>query len=426
MSGTDRDRDGIVMSRRGLLKCAAWSGAGVVWVMQGGVPKALDLIGGAQAAVPAKGLSFVQISDSHIGFSKEPNPAPQATLQSAIEQIRALQTNPSFVVHTGDVTHLSKPQEFDDAARIIEGVGRTVHYVPGEHDVIGDDGAAFFAKFNGRSDRRWHSFDYDGTHFVALVNVLNLQAGGLGRLGREQLEWLERDLKGRTASTPIVVLAHMPLWALYPQWGWGTDDAAAALGHLKRFGSVTVLNGHIHQVMQKVEGHVQFHTARSTAFPQPAPGTAAAPGPMRVPAETLRSMLGLSSVTHHPHMRDLAITESALKEGDAAAVATAAVVAPAALKTASAAQTISISNFTFAPAAITVRAGQQLTWMNEDDAPHTVLGSDPGSPLKSAALDTGDKYSVTLTRPGAYQYFCSLHPHMTGTVTVSRGIPATR
>jgi plastocyanin len=302
------------------------------------------------------------------------------------------------VVHTGDVTHLSKAPEFDDAARIIEGVGRTVHYVPGEHDVIGDDGAAFFAQFNGRADRRWHSFDYEGTHFVALVNVLDLQAGGLGRLGAEQLEWLERDLKGRTASTPVVVLAHMPLWALYPQWGWGTDDAAQALGYLKRFGSVTVLNGHVHQVMQKVEGNVQFHTARSTAFPQPAPGTAAGPGPMRVPADTVRSMLGVSSVVLRPHTRELAISETVLGAE---------------------AQTVSISNFTFAPTAMTVRAGQQVTWLNDDDAPHTVVGTDPGSPLKSPALDTGDKYSVTLTRPGTYRYFCSLHPHMTGSINVT-------
>jgi Icc protein len=420
MTGTDRDRNDAPLSRRSLLKCAAWSGAGVLWVMQGGVLKAVDLIGTASAAVPGDSLSFVQISDSHIGFNKEPNPSPQTTLQSAIEQIRAMPSSPAFVVHTGDVSHLSKAQEFDDAARIIDGVGRPVHYVPGEHDVIGDDGAAFFAKFNGRADRKWHSFDYNGAHFVALANVLDLQAGGLGRLGDEQLEWLESDLKGRTASTPIVVLAHMPLWALYPQWGWGTDDAARALAYLKRFGSVTVLNGHIHQVMQKVEGHVQFHTARSTAFPQPAPGAAAAPGPMRVPAETLRSMLGLSSVALRPHLRELAISESVLSSGVAAAATAAATTAPAAAgPAANASRTVSISNFTFAPTAMSVRAGQELTWVNEDDAPHTVVGSDAGSPLKSPALDTGDRYSVTLTRSGIYRYFCSLHPHMTGSIEVT-------
>jgi 3',5'-cyclic-AMP phosphodiesterase len=414
MSGTDRDLKGLVMSRRGLLKCAAWSGAGVVWVMQGGVLKSMDLMSAAAAAATPGGLSFVQISDSHIGFKQEPNPSPQATLQSAIDQVKAL--NPAFVVHTGDVTHLSKPEQLDDAARIIDGVGSQVHYVPGEHDVIGDDGAAFFQKFNGRADRRWYNFDYQGTHFVALTNVLNLQAGGLGRLGADQLEWLEDDLKGRTASTPIVVLAHMPLWALYPEWGWGTDDATQALAYLKRFGSVTVLNGHIHQVMQKVEGHVQFHTARSTAFPQAAPGTpGASPGPLKVPAEVLRSMLGVSSVTHRPNMAGLSIAEQTLNAGPATATVASAA---AARTTTNSARAITISNFTFAPAALTVRAGEEVTWVNEDDAPHTVAGSDPGSPLKSPALDTGDQYAAKLTQPGTYKYFCSLHPHMTGVVNV--------
>jgi len=181
-----------------------------------------------------------------------------------------------------------------------------------------------------------------------------------------------------------------------------------------------VLNGHIHQVMQKVEGNVQFHTARSTAFPQPAPGTpGAAPGPMKVPAEVLRSMLGVSTVGVRPHMKGLAISDAVLSSGAATAMPTAAAAPAAAAGAANAARTISISNFTFAPTAMTVRAGQELTWMNEDDAPHTVVGSDPGSPLKSPALDTGDRYSVTITRPGTYRYFCSLHPHMTGSINVT-------
>src|SRR6185436_8432872 len=164
----------------------------------------------------------------------------------------------------------------------------------------GDNGAAFFTRFNGAANRKWYSFDHSGAHFVALVNVLDLKAGGLGRLGGEQLEWLEQDVRGRSASTPIVVLAHMPLWTVYSDWGWGTDDAAQALSYLKRFGSVTVLNGHIHQVMQKVEGHVQFHTARSTAFPQPAPGSAPGPGPMKVAPEILKRVLGIADVTFVP------------------------------------------------------------------------------------------------------------------------------
>jgi hypothetical protein len=314
MTTVEKAPQPAVVSRRRLLQCAAWAGAGVVWTMSGGVLQAAPLLGSAQATtMPPKGLSFVQISDSHIGFNKEPNPAPHVTLQAAIDQIRALPVAPAFVVHTGDVTQLSKAEEFDTASQIIQGVGCPVHYVPGEHDVIGDNGAGFFTRFNGQADRKWYSFDHGGAHFIALSNVLDLQAGGLGRLGTEQLEWLEQDVKGRTASTPIVVLAHMPLWTVYQEWGWGTDDAAQALGYLKKFGSVTVLNGHIHQVMQKVEGHVQFHTARSTAFPQPAPGTAPAPGPMKVPADTLRSVLGIRSVTQRPHAHELAIVDDTLK-----------------------------------------------------------------------------------------------------------------
>ena len=227
--------------------------------------------------------------------------------------------------------------------------------------------------------------------------MLNLQAGGLGRLGPDQLEWLESDLKGRTASTPIVVLAHMPLWALYPQWGWGTDDATQALAYLKRFGSVTVLNGHIHQVMQKVEGHVQFHTARSTAFPQAAPGTpGASPGPMRVPAEMLRSMLGVSSVTHRPNMAGLSIAEQTLNAGPAtAAMAMRRCCARGRLTTDDefGASDLDQQFHVRAHCDHSVRR-QDVTWVNEDDAPHTVVGADPGSPLKSPALDTGDKYAV--------------------------------
>jgi plastocyanin len=397
------------MNRRGLLKCAAWAGAGVVWTMQAGVLSSVELLDVAEAAGKprARGLSFVQISDSHIGFSKEPNPMPQVTLQSAIDQIRALPQQPSFVVHTGDVSQLSKPEEFDTAAEIIRSVGKTVHYVPGEHDVINDDGRGFFTKFNGSADRKWYSFDAEGAHFVALVNVLDLKAGGFGQLGGEQLEWLEQDLKGRTSSTPIIVLAHMPLWTVYGEWGWGTDDAPQALSYLKRFGSVTVLNGHIHQVMQKVEGRVQFHTARSTAFPQPAPGAAPSPGPMKVPAEMLRSVLGISSVTNMQHGRSLAIVDDTLRPAATTGQAAGAQ-----------ARTIAIGNFTFSPANIEVPVGTKLTWSNEDDVPHTIVSTDGGVPIKSPPLDTDQKYTAVFDKPGTYRYFCSLHPQMTGTVVV--------
>ena len=305
------DRAAGKLNRRTVLKCAAWSGAGVIWALKGGVPTSFSLLDPA-AAAEAADPTFVQISDSHIGFNKDANPDPKATLAAAIGKVAALPSRGAFMLHTGDVSHLSKPEEFDTARQIIGASGLDVHYVPGEHDVLIDNGKDFFARFNGAPDRKWYSFDALGAHFVALVNVLDLRAGGFGRLGDEQLDWLEKDLRGRSASTPIVIFAHMPLWNAYPEWGWGTDDSAQALSYVKKFGSVTVLNGHVHQVLQKVEGHVSFHTAMSTAFPQPVPGTASSPGPMKVPAETLRSVLGVREITLTRGHGSLAVADRTL------------------------------------------------------------------------------------------------------------------
>ena len=278
---TQRD-DGL--NRRKVLECMTWAGTGVLWTIAGGVPTSLGIIDEAVAA-QRKGFTFLQISDSHIGFDKPANPNAKGTLEEAIARVQALPVRPSFMIHTGDISHLSKASEFDDADRIISGAKLDVHYVPGEHDLIDDERGKLYLERYGRGTKGagWYSFDADGVHFIGLVNVVDLKAGGLGNLGNEQLEWLEDDVKGRSSSQPIVVFAHIPLWTVYPEWGWGTEDGARALGYLKKFGSVTVLNGHIHQVMQKVEGNVTFHTARSTAFPQPAPGTAPSPGPMKVP-----------------------------------------------------------------------------------------------------------------------------------------------
>ncbi|MGB6731282.1 MAG: metallophosphoesterase, partial [Xanthobacteraceae bacterium] len=221
---------------------------------------------------------------------------------------------PAFMIHTGDISHLSLEAQFDDADRIISQSRLDVHYVPGEHDFLDPD-QKFYLKRYGRGTKGagWYAFDANGVHFVGLVNVFDLKGGGMGDLGAEQLEWLENDLKGPSASTPIIVFAHIPLWTVYPDWGWGTDDSAQALTYLKRFGSVTVLNGHIHQVMQKVEGNVTFHTARSTAFPQPAPGQGPSPGPMKVPDDQLRKMLGIANVTFKQNEQRLAIIDSPLK-----------------------------------------------------------------------------------------------------------------
>jgi 3',5'-cyclic AMP phosphodiesterase CpdA len=303
------------LSRRGALKCMLWAGTGILWTLSGGVPKSLGLLGDALAAVPT-GFSFLQISDSHIGFSKPANPDALGTLREAIGKVQAVKSRPAFMIHTGDITHLSKPDEFDNAEQVIGEARLNVHYVPGEHDFVDEGvGKAYLERYGkGTKGQGWYSFDDHGVHFIGLVNVVDLKAGGLGRLGADQLAWLADDLKDKSTSTPIVVFAHIPLWTVYADWGWGTDDGLQALNLLKRFGSVTVLNGHIHQIVQKVEGNMTFHTARSTCFPQPAPGTAPSPGPMTVPAEKLRSVLGITSVDVRIGDKPLAITDTTLAE----------------------------------------------------------------------------------------------------------------
>ena len=306
------DQDGV--DRRGFLKCMAWAGTGMAWMATSGVLKSAPLsalAGQSRARLAAGDFVFAQISDSHIGFSKDANKDVVSTLQTALGRIQALPVAPDFLIHTGDLTHLSKPEEFDTLQQVLIGakVGQ-VFYVPGEHDMLTDDGRQYLDRYGkGTQGQGWFSFDHKGVHFIGLVNVVNLKAGGLGNLGDAQLEWLEQDLKRRSSSTPLVVFAHIPLWSVYPEWGWGTDDGARALGYLKRFGSVTVLNGHIHQTMQKIEGHVTFHTATSTAFPQPEPGSAPSPGPMTVPADRLPRLLGLTDVTFVKRSHSLAIVD---------------------------------------------------------------------------------------------------------------------
>ncbi|HLV80566.1 MAG TPA: metallophosphoesterase [Chthonomonadaceae bacterium] len=308
------DEDGI--DRRGFLKCMAWAGTGMLWALTGGTLKSYGLgrVFDPAADLRQADFTFVQISDSHIGFDRAANPNVVATMQEAIAKIKALPTKPEFLLHTGDVSHSSKPQEFDTVAQIVQGAGiAQAFYVPGEHDILGANGKTYRERFGkGTLGDGWYSFDHRGVHCVGLVNVMNLKSGGFGSLGPQQLEWLARDLKRHKSSTPIVVFAHIPLWTVYPDWGWGTADSAQALSYLRRFGSVTVLNGHIHQTMQKMEGNISFHTAMSTAFPQPKPGTAPSPGPLKVPAETLRSVLGLTSVDYVEHKSPLAVVDTTL------------------------------------------------------------------------------------------------------------------
>ncbi len=300
--------------RRGFLRCMAWAGTGALWTVSGGLASSISLDQAAAKPAQAKGFTFLQISDSHVGFAKPANPDAKATFQEAVAKIIAMPVKPDFIIHTGDITQLSKDSEFDDADQIIKQAGLTVFNVPGEHDMLDEgQGKAFLNRYGkGTKGAGWHSFDHKGVHFVALINVVNLKAGGMGSLGAEQLQWLKDDLAGRPSSQPIVVFAHIPLWTVYADWGWGTDDAAQALTFLKRFGSVTVLNGHIHQITQKVEGNVHFHTARSTAFPQPVGGQGPSPGPLKVPTEQLHSMLGITTASFVRGQDQIALIDATL------------------------------------------------------------------------------------------------------------------
>jgi 3',5'-cyclic AMP phosphodiesterase CpdA len=312
----DTSKDGI--DRRGFLKCMAWAGAGLVWASKGGVLRS-TAFGADMNTLADADFTFAQISDSHIGFNKGVYTNVLGTFQTSVARINALPKAPSLVLHTGDLSHLSKPAEFDTVAQVMKSINtQQSFFVPGEHDYFVDNGKRYLERFGqGTKGTGWQSFDFKGVHFIGLVNVANISNGqtALGVLGNEQLEWLEKDTAGLGDSTPIVVFAHVPLWTVYEKWGWGTQDAAQALSYLKRFGSVSVLNGHIHQILQKVEGNVTFHTARSTAFPQPVPGTAESPGPMKnVAAEKLKSYLGLTRVDYVQHTGMLATTDSTLAD----------------------------------------------------------------------------------------------------------------
>jgi Icc protein len=278
------------MKRDDFLKHVGWTGAGgIAWSLSS---SGLFTAQAAQAAVG--GLSFVQISDSHIGFARPENPDVAGTLQKTIDAINALPLQPSFVVHTGDVTHLSKPAQFDTAKQMLSTLKAPLVVIPGEHDVIGTPQAFFAAFRRGDAPKGWFSWDQGGVHFLSLINVFNFEIDG--KLGTEQLDFVAKDLAAHKSSTPIVVFAHVPLYALFPPWGWTTEDGSSVLAALRRFDAVTVLNGHIHQIVQHTDGNIRFATAASTAYPQPAPGTADKPGPLKVPDSRLLSVLGYRSV----------------------------------------------------------------------------------------------------------------------------------
>jgi 3',5'-cyclic AMP phosphodiesterase CpdA len=311
--------DKLLLSRRNALKCMAYGGAGTLFALSGGVftPINLAMARTYDESKEGKALGkplFVQISDTHIGFNKEANPDVAGTLTQTIDIVNGMSVQPALIIHTGDITHLSKPAEFDLAQQMFTRLRTTeMHTVPGEHDTTDATVTEYFNRFGKASNNKgYYSFDHSGVHFIALINVLQFKPGGLGTLGAEQLDWVAADLKHRSASTPIVVFAHMPLWTIYEPWGWGTGDADQLMTQLRRFGSVTVLNGHIHQIVQKVEGNMTFHTARSTSYPQPVAGVGSGPGPLKVPAEQLPAMLGVTSVSVVKHPSSLALNDTAL------------------------------------------------------------------------------------------------------------------
>jgi plastocyanin len=396
------------LSRRNALKCMAFGSAGTLFALSGGIFTPLDLAVAATDPQRVTGLGkplFVQISDTHIGFNKEANPDVNATLTKTIDLVNAMPEQPALILHTGDITHLSKPAEFDAAQQMLSRLRTTeLHTVPGEHDVSDATVTEYFNRFGKASDNKgYYSFDHGGVHFIALINVLQFKPGGLGTLGPEQLAWVAADLKGRSSSTPIVVFAHMPLWTIYEPWGWGTGDADQLMSQLRRFGSVTVLNGHIHQIVQKVEGNVTYHSARSTAYPQPVAGQGAGPGPLKVDADQLPTMLGVTSV-------------SLLKPGRMLALNDTTIAQPAVASAASSDPQIVLKDFMFQPTSLKVKAHSRVTWINRDGEPHTIVS--PAGLFRSNALDTNDSFSFTFDSAGTYRFVCSIHPQMTGTIVV--------
>jgi 3',5'-cyclic AMP phosphodiesterase CpdA len=307
---TEHNPDG--MSRRQLIRHSAWFGAAVVLTVAGGevISHVAGSSGAAQQATPA--LRFAQISDSHIGFNGPANTNVADTFTHAIGQVNGLGYTPDFVIHTGDLTHLATPEQFDQVKQML-GELNTPHVftVPGEHDSTDDAGQKYRQAFGaGTRGDGWYSFDIAGAHVIGLVNTLNMNK--LGHLGTDQLEFVEKDVAGLSGDTPIIVFSHIPLFAMYPDWGWGTDDATQALSYLKRFSSVTCLNGHVHQLFSKTEGNVTFYSATTTAYPLPAPGQGPAPKPVTLPAGKLHDALGIREVTYTKGQQALALKDQKL------------------------------------------------------------------------------------------------------------------
>ncbi|MCW2554383.1 MAG: metallophosphoesterase [Mycobacterium sp.] len=305
------DRDPMTMSRRQLIRHSAWFGAAVGLAVVGGEVIS-HVAGSATATLTRPTLRFAQVSDSHIGFTGPANADVTGSFTRAVDQINGLGYTPDFVIHTGDLTHLATPGQFDQVKQMLSGL-ETPHVftVPGEHDSVDDAGQKYRKVFGaGTRGDGWYSFDIAGVHVIALVNTLNMTK--LGHLGQDQLDFVKNDVAPLSSDTPIIVFSHIPLFAMYPDWGWGTDDSVQALSYLRRFASVTCLNGHVHQVFSKTEGNVTFFSATTTAYPLPHPGDGPAPKPLTLPAGKLHDALGIREVTYTKGQQALALKERTL------------------------------------------------------------------------------------------------------------------
>jgi Icc protein len=394
---------GLDLSRRAFLKSVGVLAAGVVWTVSEGTLRGRGLRALEAAEQAPAGFSFVQISDSHIGFRRPPNADPTATLRETVARINAMPAAPDFIVHTGDASDLTKPDEHDMFDQTLSGLKvKQIHYLPGEHDVIGDDGKLFLSRYAKQAARGgWYSFDHKGVHFITLVNVVNRSSTGAGHLGDDQIAWATKDLQGQPPGTPIVVFSHIPLWTVYTPWGWNTDDIDPVTAQLRRFSSVTVLNGHIHQIQQGSDGNISYRTAGATAYPQPRPGKAPAPGPLVVPADQLRSYLGWRLADSAPG-KPIAVTDTALAAGaDPAKQAM-----------------VDIKDFRFVPQDLTVAVGTAVTWTNHDNEAHTIMSDDKTFTTAPQLVESGGQFSHTFDKAGVFPYHCTIHPFMHGRITV--------
>ena len=272
------------IDRRDFLKLAGLGGA----VFASGLGYRTGAVARTYSA--AQDFYFVQLSDSHWGFSgPEINPDADGTLRKAVAAVNALKERPDFIVFTGDLTHstddpVERRKRMREFREIVSGLKvKELKFMPGEHDASLDHGKAFRELFG---DTRY-TFDHKGIHFIALDNVSDPAA----LIGEEQLAWLRSDLDRLDKEAPIVVFTHRPLFDLYPQWDWATRDGAMAIELLMPYRNVTVFYGHIHQEHRHMTGHIAHHAARSLIFPLPAPGSA--PKRMPIPWDAAQPYKGL-------------------------------------------------------------------------------------------------------------------------------------